>query len=52
MYKICSALLSVYVVIVVLCFITASVTFAQDEQSILKLDKKWTGNFDGMVGSE
>jgi membrane-bound lytic murein transglycosylase MltF len=49
MRKISSALLSVYVVIVVLCFIMADITFAQDEQSILKLDKKWTGDFDGMV---
>jgi membrane-bound lytic murein transglycosylase MltF len=49
MRKIGPTTLSVFVGIITFYFTMANVTFAQDEQSILKLDKKWTGNFDAMV---
>lgn len=36
-------------VVMILCFVMTNIIFAQDESSILKLDKKWVGDFDGMV---
>jgi membrane-bound lytic murein transglycosylase MltF len=39
----------IVLVAILFCLTTTNLTFAQDEQSILKLDKKWTGDFDGMV---
>lgn len=42
-------ILSVFVGIIAFCFITTNIIYAEVDQSILKLDEKWTGDYDGMV---